>query len=292
MIKRTNAYPDLERDLQFYPLGINEPIFLNRLQIDRYNTKGYLFPFKIFNESEIIPIREYFDDLLDKALLAGWNSYEIINWHKHCQGIYDIVTDSRILDIIQDLLGESIILRHSHFFVKLPGDGKHVSWHQDASYWLLSKSRVISAWFAIDDVDFENAAMKVIPGSHLKPQLPFQDSEEEENNVLNQTVINVDKYGEKPETLELKAGEISLHSDWTLHGSNINFSKRRRCGLAMRFLSKDVKAYNGWNAHSIICRGDDPSGHWANHPRPSGEVIPVKSDSFRDATMENLIERK
>ena len=105
-------------------------------------------------------------------------------------------------------------------------------------------------------------------------------------------VINAEKYGEKPETLELKAGEISLHSDWTLHGSDINFSKRRRCGLAMRFLSKDVKAYNGWNAHSIICRGDDPSGHWANHPRPSGEVIPVKSDSFRDATMENLIETK
>ena len=34
MIKRTNAYPDLERDLEYYPLGINEPIFLNRLQID------------------------------------------------------------------------------------------------------------------------------------------------------------------------------------------------------------------------------------------------------------------
>ena len=54
MTKRTNAYPDLERDLQFYPLGINEPIRLNRSQIDKYNTKGYLFPIKIFNESEII----------------------------------------------------------------------------------------------------------------------------------------------------------------------------------------------------------------------------------------------
>ena len=134
MIKRTNAYPDLERDLQFHPLGVKEPIILNRSQIDRYNTKGYLYPFKIFSESEIIPIRKYFDDLFDKALLAGWNSYEIINWHKHCRGIYDIVTDSRILDIIQDLLGKSIILRHSHFFVKLPGDGKRVSWHQDTSY--------------------------------------------------------------------------------------------------------------------------------------------------------------
>eukprot|EP01051_Picozoa_sp_SAG22_P006509 SAG22_NODE_429_length_10587_cov_22.842582_2_plen_70_part_00 len=33
---------------------------------------------------------------------------------------------------------------------------------------------------------------------------------------------------------------------------------------------------NGWNVHSIVCRGADPSGHWANHPRPAGEQVPVK----------------
>jgi hypothetical protein len=31
------------------------------------------------------------------------------------------------------------------------------------------------------------------------------------------------------------------------------------CGLAMRFLSADVRAYNGWNQHSIVCCGADPS---------------------------------
>ena len=289
MILKKNAYPDLKRDLQFYPLGIKMPKYMSQCQIDTYNSKGYLFPIKIFNKSEIIDIREYFDDLLNKVLNAGWNSYEIINWHKHCRGIYDIVTDSRIINIIQDFLGDSIILRHSHFFVKLPGDGKRISWHQDASYWPLSKSRVISAWLAIDDVDLENAAMKVIPGSHLNNQLPFQDSQKEENNVLTQTVVNAEKHGEKPVSIELNAGEISLHSDWILHSSNANYSKKRRCGLAMRFLSKDVKAYNGWNVNSIICRGDDPSGHWENHPRPQGEYIPKKSDSFKETTEDALL---
>ena len=57
----------------------------------------------------------------------------------------------------------------------------------------------------------------------------------------------------------------------------------------LRFLSKDVKAYNGWNVNSIICRGDDPSGHWENHPRPQGEYIPKKSDSFKVTTEDALL---
>ena len=98
----------------------------------------------------------------------------------------------------------------------------------------------------------------------------------------------------RTQPLELKAGQISLHSDWLLHGSEANASGRRRCGFAARFLSPDVKAFNGWNAHSIVCRGLDPSGHWANHPRPEGEAIPVKAagddgrnndvPGFRDAS--------
>lgn len=272
----TDAFPELNRVRQFFPLGVENPRLLTRQQIDHYNTKGYIFPLDVFSADEIAGYRAYFDDLLPKALAAGWNSYEITNWHKYCAGVWDLVTHSRILDYVQDLLGETLILRHSHFFAKLPGDGKRVSWHQDASYWPLSVSKVASAWLALDDADVANGAMRVIPGSHLNAQVAFAKSSEEEQNVLNQTVHNPEQYGDPPVTIELKAGQMSLHSDWVLHGSEPNNSNRRRCGLALRFLSADVRAYNGWNVHSIVCRGTDPSGHWANHPRPAGELIPVK----------------
>ena len=68
----------------------------------------------------------------------------MVNWHKHCRGIWDIVTDSRIIDVVSDLLGDTVVLRHSHLFAKLPGDPKRVSWHQDASYWPLTRHRVVS----------------------------------------------------------------------------------------------------------------------------------------------------
>ncbi len=272
----TDAYPELERERRFFPLGVAKPALLTQQQIAQYNDQGYLFPLEVFAESEMGAIRRYFDALLPQALAAGWNNYEITNWHKSCAGIWDLVTHARVLDYVQDLLGETLILRHSHFFAKLPGDGKRVSWHQDASYWPITPSKVVSAWLAIDDSDRENGAMQVIPGSHKNAQIAFAESSQEENNVLTQTVRDPEQYGAAPVVLELKAGQMSLHSDWILHGSEPNPSPRRRCGLAMRFLSADVRAFNGWNQHSIVCRGTDPSGHWADHPRPAGEEIPSK----------------
>ena len=203
---------------------------------------------------------------------------------KHCRGIWDIVTDSRTIDVVSDLLGDTVVLRHSHLFAKLPGDPKRVSWHQDASYWPLTPSRVVSAWLAIDDVDVANSAMQVIPGSHHHAQLTFRGSTATENNVLVQTVDNPANQGDPPVAREMRAGQISLH------GSEPNRSNRRRCGLATRYLSADVRAYNGWNANSIWCRGTDAGGHWANHPRPDGELIRTpdsasSTDPVRDASL-------
>ena len=62
---------------------------------------------------------------MPEALAAGWNSYEVVNWHKSCRGIWDIVTEPRIIDVVADLLGDSVILRHSHLFAKLPRSHRH-----------------------------------------------------------------------------------------------------------------------------------------------------------------------
>ena len=278
MTTQTDAYPELARVRQFFPLGVDQPTTLSRAQIEHFNEKGYIFPLTVFNAAEIALQRAYFDDLLNKALAAGWSSYSINGWHKQCVGLYDLVTHSRILDHVQDLLGDDLVLWGTHYFTKMPGDGKRVSWHQDASYWPLTPSKTVTVWLAIDDADAANGAMQVIPGSHRHAQVAFQPSAAEENNVLNQTVVNAERYGDPPVTLELQAGQMSLHTDWLLHGSEPNNSSRRRCGLTLRFVSADVRAYKEWNRHgSVICRGSDPSGHWANYPRPTGEEIPQKS---------------
>ena len=88
-------------------MGVEEPQGLTPGQIRRYNEAGDLFPIDIFSSGEIAEIRAYIDDLLPRALAAGWDNYQVVNWHKHCRGIWDIVTDRRIIDVVSDLLGDS-----------------------------------------------------------------------------------------------------------------------------------------------------------------------------------------
>ena len=88
---RTDAFPDLDRDRRFIPLGVKEPRGLTPGQIRRYNEAGHLFPIDIFSPAEIAEIRAYIDDLLPGALAAGWDNYQVVNWHKCFRGIWDIV---------------------------------------------------------------------------------------------------------------------------------------------------------------------------------------------------------
>ena len=137
-----------ERVLCFYPLGVPEPTVLSAAQVRQFNELGYLFPLEVFDAREVAAMRAYWDDLFAKALAAGHGSYDINGWYCHCAGLYDLCMEPRILDPAQDLLGEDLVLWGSHFFLKEPGDGKRVSWHQDASYWPLSPSKTVTAWLA------------------------------------------------------------------------------------------------------------------------------------------------
>lgn len=276
MAQITDAHPDISRDLTFYPTVNTHPKKLTVEQVEQYNTLGYIFPLDVFSHQEAVANRAYFDDLMIQAETKGHNSYSINGWHKHCAGLYDLVVEPRILDYVQDLLGEDLICWGTHFFCKMPGDEKQVNWHQDASYWPLTPSKTVTVWLAIDDADVENGAMEVIPKSHLQGQIPFEKSTAEDNNVLGQSVRGVEQYGDVPVAFEMKAGQISLHTDLLLHGSKPNPSIRRRCGLTMRFVPPDVRALKGWHGNSIICRGQDLDGHWAHYARPESDIIPER----------------
>jgi non-heme Fe2+,alpha-ketoglutarate-dependent halogenase len=257
----------VDRDLRFHPSTVENPKRLTAEQIAAFNREGYLKGIRIFSEEEMADIRRYFDQLLARTLAAGGDSYSISTAHLRYGRVYDLLTHPRMVACVADLLGENVIAWGSHFFCKMPGDGKRVAWHQDASYWPLTPSKAVTAWLAIDDAAIENACMRYIPASHRLGHLTYTLSENDEANVLNQTVAGVEKLGE-PVDVELKAGEISIHSDLLLHGSEANESSRRRCGLTLRYCPSDVRAGLGWNAKGVIVSGKDESGHWANAPRP------------------------
>lgn len=260
---------EIERHLAFIPSQNENPTTLTRQQVQRFNDEGYLKPFRIFSPAEISDIRKYFDDLLARVVAAGGDSYSISSAHLSYAPVYKILTNPKIVAHVKDLLGNDVVGWGSHFFCKMPGDGKRVAWHQDASYWPLTPSKAVTVWLAIDDADVANGCMRVIPGTHKIGHLTYQMSETSENNVLDQAVPDHEKYGE-PVNIELSAGEMSMHTDLLLHGSEPNNSNRRRCGLTLRYCAADVRAHLGWNKKGVIVSGSDPSGHWLNPAMPTG----------------------
>jgi hypothetical protein len=267
MIPGQDELAGIERDLRFHPCENRAPKTLSLGQIEQFNCDGYVKGIRIFDAAEMAEHRKYFDELLARVIAAGGDGYSISTAHMKYGAVYDLLTNPRIIACVVDLLGEDVVGWGSHFFCKMPGDGKSVSWHQDASYWPLTPSKTATVWLAIDDADRDNACMRFIPGSHHFGHLTYELSETDEGNVLDQTVANAAEFGE-PIDVELQAGEISIHNDLLLHGSEANTSNRRRCGLTLRYCAADVRAHLGWNAKGVVVHGRDADGHWGHPPRP------------------------
>ncbi len=275
-MSKFQAVPDqseletMDRDLRFYPSQVTRPETLSVAQVGQYNRDGYVKNLTVFSASEADELRGYFDDLLERAIAAGGDSYSISSAHLTYGRVHDLLCEPRIVACVRDILGKDVIGWGSHFFCKMPHDGKSVAWHQDASYWPLTPSKAVTVWLAIDDADVENACMKFVAGSQHVGHLTYRPSSDDEGNVLNQTIENAEQYGEVVYD-KLAAGQVSLHSDLLLHGSEANDSDRRRCGLTLRYCTPDVVAGSNWHDKGVVVAGNDFSGNWTNPARPESE---------------------
>lgn len=264
-----------DRDLSFHPIDPKAGKTLSETQLTHYNQAGYISPIDVFDAEEAEDIRAYIDALLTKVISAPdrRNSYSINTYHLVCQKLYDLAVEPRILKCVKDILGEEFVLWGQHLFGKMPGDGKVVPVHQDAVYWPMTPSRSVTVWLAIDDADQDNAAMQFVPGSHCHGPLQHEDLGLDGTRVLARQVADPQIYGERFFNV-LKAGQISMHSDMLLHGSDANHSTRRRAGLTLRYTAADVRlieGYDFWRQSAVHCLKGDPSGFWPDRRRPEGE---------------------
>ena len=174
------------------------------------------------------------------------------------------------------MLGPNFFLWGGQFFLKEPKDGSVVPWHQDAQYWPLFPANAVTVWLALYDTNEENGAMRVVKGSHIQGEFKHHTNKAQ-NLVLDQEVSNDQIKQDDIISLNLKAGEISLHNDALLHGSEPNISNYRRCGLTMRFSPVNVKAdLSIWpHFEGQLVRGIDNYKLNPKAPIPRGEAVPT-----------------
>lgn len=151
-----------------------------------------------------------------------------------------LATQSRILDIVESLIGPDIKLFGSQCFMK-PAGGVEKPYHQDSAYFTIEPPELVTCWTALDDTTTENGCLWIIPGSHREGLLdhdqPWQVGDRVDQQVRAE---QIDLGRETP--IEMKAGSCSFHHSMLLHRSGANQTQNSRRGMAVHYMS----AHSRW----------------------------------------------
>ncbi|HUR76993.1 MAG TPA: phytanoyl-CoA dioxygenase family protein [Acidimicrobiales bacterium] len=157
-----------------------------------------------------------------------------------------LATDPRLAAIAADFLGaDAVRLWQDQLLYKPPGGPAEttIGWHQDWASWdtVASHDAFVTAWVAFDDVDDENGAMQMIPGSQRWGLLPGASNFFGTDRAAQLDAIGAGRIAE-PRSVVMAAGQVSFHHSLTFHGSGANTSRRLRRSLAVHFVDASVTA--------------------------------------------------
>ncbi len=216
--------------------------YLNSNQLKQYNDLGYIAPIDILTKSEALETRIEIE-LIENKLPNEIDKSGRYNVHLISPKLDSIVHDSKILDAVESIIGKNILVCSTTLFIKNPKEKGFVSYHQDAKYIGLEPHNWVTAWVALTDSYEKNGCMKMWPKSHL--EIKDHNEKFNEGNLLTrgQTVENVPE--NEVRSIELKAGQMSLHHPRIVHGSGINKSNDRRIGFV-------IQSYIGTNVRQIL----------------------------------------
>ena len=252
------------------------PKLLSAAEVERFREEGFVFPVRVMSPDDARALRRRLEryEAETGGPLKGdlrHKSHLLFTW------LAELVRDSRILDAVEDLYGPDLLCWSSNFFIKESETPAFVSWHQDSTYWGLSTPDVVSAWVAFTPATVENGAMRVIPGSHRREQIPHRDTFAKHNLLTRGQEIAVAVDEREAVTIELEPGEMSLHHVRLVHGSPPNLSGDRRIGFAIRYIPTHVRQLEGEDSASLV-RGADRHGNFAPEPVPPADLDPAMLD--------------
>jgi hypothetical protein len=246
---------------------------LTEHQLGEYQQEGFLFPLPVLSDSETATLRGSLEALETRE---GGRLPAQINRKPHLllTWLDELIRDPRILDPVEDILGPDILCWGSGFFIKNAHDPARVTWHQDSTYWGLSKPDVVTAWIAFTASTSANGCMRVVPGTHALQQLPHRDTFAPDNLLSRGQEIAVEVDESKAVDIELAPGQMSLHHVLLVHGSEPNRSGLRRIGFAIRYVPTYVKQVASVVDSATLVRGSDEYRHFVHEPVPRSDFHP------------------
>ena len=133
-------------------------MLLTNEQINKYNEQGYLSPINILSKDEVKIIYNEIN-ILEKNYSYNITGSNRNNMHYYSTNFDKIVHNSKILDIVESLIGKNILVAGTCLFIKEPDKKKFISWHQDGKYQGWEPYNFLTVWLAITNVTEENGCM-------------------------------------------------------------------------------------------------------------------------------------
>lgn len=247
-------------------------------QHDQYSRDGFIAGVPVFDRTTVARLRSEIE-ALETRHAQGAGGYDLnqffrVNGHVVIPILADLARTPAILDAAESVLGPNLLAWSVELFIKEPGSTKTVSWHQDITYWGMGETNEeVTAWVALSDVSVEAGCMRFIPGSHMRGIVDHSDTFADDNLLSRgQEIADVDEasavFG------ALKPGTMSLHHGRCFHASGPNRSDDRRIGLAVRYVTPEVREHAPGRDYAMLVRGADAAQGWINIAGPRGLFAP------------------
>ena len=215
---------------------------LSERDLDFYHDNGYLLVEGAISAEQLKALREATYRLMDlsRSVVESDHRFDLDAGHgpntprltriklPHSQDpvFWDVLKNSRMTEVLKQLLGPNTMIQTTKLNTKAPGGGQAVEWHQDWAFYPHSNDTMLAIGLMLEDVDEANGPLQVIPGSHKGPVLSHQNKD----NVFCGAIDPEDPDFDfaKAVTLTGKAGDMTVHHVRMLHGSSPNNSDRNR----------------------------------------------------------------
>jgi ectoine hydroxylase len=156
----------------------------------------------------------------------------VTHLHPRFEGLWN---DPRLTEPMRDFLGVSGVCPFtSKLNLKRPREGSEYPWHQDYPYWYVRTPEhaheIANAMIFLDDAATDNAALRVLPGSHRRGPAP-RDRREPSQFLADPRLIDE----QKSVQVQAPAGAVLFFPALLLHCSAPNTSERQRRALLLSY---------------------------------------------------------
>lgn len=235
-----------------------------------FRAQGVVHPLRVLSPDEAAGFRSRCDELED-ALGGQPRTIEVRQMHLHFPWAYELATRPSILDEVEQLLGPDVVVWATELFAKHPRDQNlMIGWHRDRGYMGFAAEDVVTAWVALSDSLEENGCMLAVPGPERFSGRDLADSSAPDHRIPDESIET-----SRVTSVELRAGEMSLHDCLIVHGSRPNESGMKRVGFAIRYVKAGSLPLHG-RPRVVLARGKLSGDHFELvRPPTSSQVDPA-----------------